>query len=175
LIRYREWYGVNDEPNVGLKLTVEQVADGILARERGDKVEYGVADPSCWKVDGGVSIAERFRTKKIMWRQADNSRINGWDEMRHRFIGEDDEPLIYVFDTCLDSIRTIPALQHDTNKPEDLDSDMEDHAADDWRYACMSRPRLQTKAKRKAPSSPEDIGWLLERTQKAQEVSKYRS
>jgi hypothetical protein len=48
--------------------------------------------------------------------------------------------MIACFSTCVDSIRTIPALQHDEAKPEDLNTDMEDHAADDWRYACMSRP-----------------------------------
>jgi hypothetical protein len=53
---------------------------------------------------------------------------------------EDGNPMIVCFDTCLDSIRTIPALQHDTDRPEDLDTEAEDHAADEWRYACMSRP-----------------------------------
>jgi hypothetical protein len=31
-------------------------------------------------------------------------------------------------------------LQHDPEKAEDLDTKAEDHAADEWRYACMSRP-----------------------------------
>jgi hypothetical protein len=31
-------------------------------------------------------------------------------------------------------------MQHDTNRPEDLDTDAEDHAVDDVRYACLSRP-----------------------------------
>jgi hypothetical protein len=29
---------------------------------------------------------------------------------------------------------------HDDVKPEDVDTDGEDHAADQCRYACMSRP-----------------------------------
>jgi hypothetical protein len=32
------------------------------------------------------------------------------------------------------------ALQHDEKDQEDLDTDGEDHAADEIRYACMSRP-----------------------------------
>lgn len=174
LIRYREWYGMGDEPNVGLKMTVEQLADGILSRERGDKIEYGVADPSIWKVDGGISIAERFRKKNILWRKADNSRINGWDELRHRLIGEDDAPLIYFFNTCHDSIRTLPALQHDENKPEDVNSDMEDHAPDDIRYGCMSRPRLKEVIEKKQTADVNSIEWLLERTNKKVEKSIYR-
>ena len=51
--------------------------------------------------------------------------------------------MIVAFSTCTDSIRTIPVLQHDPDKPEDLDTTAEDHAADDWRYACMSRPWIR--------------------------------
>lgn len=52
--------------------------------------------------------------------------------------------MLFVFDTCLDWFRTMPTLQHDKNQPEDLNSDMEDHAADETRYACMSRPWTPT-------------------------------
>ena len=26
------------------------------------------------------------------------------------------------------------------SRPEDLDTELEDHVADEWRYLCMSRP-----------------------------------
>ncbi len=172
LVRYREWYGAKDA-NVGLKLTAEEVADGILKREKMETITYGVADPSCWKVDGGASIAERLIKKEVKFRRADNSRINGWDQMRQRFIG-DDLPMIYVFNSCLDSIRTIPLLQHDENKPEDLDSDMEDHAADDWRYACMSRPYSRSVKARKAKIEEGTIAWVYAKTDQPKEKSKYR-
>jgi hypothetical protein len=142
IVRYKEWYGAS-EPNVGLKLSAESVAEGIVKRSVGEKFSYSVADPSCWKVDGGPSIAERMQKVGVLFRHADNQRINGWDAMRQRFVGEDDMPMIYCFDTCIDSIRTIPLMQHDENHPEDIDTEMEDHAADDWRYACMSRPWLR--------------------------------
>lgn len=141
LVRYREWYG-SKSPNVGLKMTAEQVGGGIKKRSD-EKITYYVADPAIFSEDGGPSIAERMR---IPWRPADNKRvagrgqIGGWDQMRERMIGEDERPMLYCFSTCADSIRTIPVLQHDSNKPEDLDTDGEDHAADEWRYACMSRP-----------------------------------
>ncbi len=138
MVRYREWYGASG-PNEGLKMTVEQVADGIKARETDDKVDYRVSDPACWKQDGGPSIAERMLSRGVAFRKADNSRISGWDQMRDRLLG-DDEPMLYVFNTCTDFIRTVPALQHDADKPEDVDSDGEDHIGDEARYACMSRP-----------------------------------
>jgi len=37
-------------------------------------------------------------------------------------------------------IRTVPVLQHDQSRVEDLDTEAEDPAADETRYACMSRP-----------------------------------
>jgi hypothetical protein len=182
LVRYREDYGAS-APGKGLKLTAEQVADRIIARERKDaKLSYGVLDPSAFKEDGGPSIAERINSRLIhaglaAFREADNARVSrtvsrdrggpmgGWDQLRGRMIGtaKTDEhglinwasgrPAIYCFATCTDSIRTIPTLQHDPHRAEDLDTNSEDHAADDWRYAAMSRPWLKTKM---APEEPKD-------------------
>ena len=60
---------------------------------------------------------------------------------RWRLRGEDDgDPMMFFFDHCKDVIRTLPMMQHDENRPEDLDTEGEDHAVDDIRYACMSRP-----------------------------------
>lgn len=161
LIVYREWYGVKMrrdgtiQANVGLKLVAEQVADGILAREpRGERIDYGVLDPSAFAVDGGISIAERMARHtagKLMFRRADNRRsgsygsLSGWDQVRSRLIGEENErgervPMLYVFATCNHLIRTLPMMQHDPDKPEDLQSDSEDHACDALRYGLMSRP-----------------------------------
>ena len=60
--------------------------------------------------------------------------------------------MLYFFSTCVDSIRTIPMLQHDKNKAEDLDTEAEDHAADSVRYACMSRPYTRAH-----PSEPKPV------------------
>jgi hypothetical protein len=156
IVRYREWYGcVPGKPNTGLKLTAEQVGAGIAERET-EKVVGGVLDPAAFAEDGGPSIASRITVgsgaKKVMFRPADNKRVSqrgamgGWDMMRQRLIGTDEAPMIFCFSTCKDSIRTIPMLQHDQARPEDLDSNLEDHAADEWRYACMSRPWVRDKA-----------------------------
>ena len=162
MVRYREWYGMQPgKPNEGLKLTAENVAAGIderTPREDRDLIKYTVADPSMFSEDGGPSLAERImmtkgpdgKTLGIVLRPADNARVSrgrghlgGWDMMRQRFIGEDDSSMIVCFNTCKDSIRTIPTIQHDPDHAEDLDTDSEDHAADEWRYACMSRPWIK--------------------------------
>lgn len=147
LVRYREWYGSTGKPNEGLKLTAEQVADGIKAREAADECAYGVADPSIFREDGGPSIGERMARLKVFWRPADNARVpkagamGGWDQMRARIKGGE-HPMLFVFDTCRDFLRTVPVLQHDPHRPEDLDTEGEDHIADEARYACMSRPLI---------------------------------
>lgn len=151
IIRYREWYGMKEgKPNVGVKMTAGEVATGIAAKESGEKIQYGVLDPAAWASDGGPSIAERMIGKGVSWRKADNKRVSqkgalgGWDQLRARLKGDGDgRPMIYFFSTCRDTIRTLPVLQHDPDKPEDLDTDAEDHAADEVRYACMSRPYIK--------------------------------
>lgn len=169
IIRYREWYGKVGAKltaeQVGSGIVEREKED------RG-KLSYGVLDPSAFKEDGGPSIAERindklFEAKLAGFTPADNARVTrqtgdsksgpmgGWDQMRARIIGsakrlEDGtvnwstgRPMIYCFSTCKDSIRTIPVLQHDPHRAEDLDTSSEDHAADDWRYGCVSRPWIK--------------------------------
>lgn len=142
MVKYREWYGSNGQPNVGLKLDAEVVAEGIKEREKGEFIKYGVADPSIFVRDGGPSIGERMLMKGVMFKPGDRKRIVGWDMMRKRLAGEHGQPFLYFLECCQDSIRTIPALPHDENKPEDVDTESEDHAGDETRYACMSRPWL---------------------------------
>lgn len=158
LVRYREWYGAS-APNVGLKLTAEQVARGIKEKEAGETVTYGVLDPAAFAVDGGPSIAQMMAREGIIFRPADNKRVSqkgalsGWDQMRARLRGgPDGRPMLYVFDTCKDFIRTVPVLQHDPDRPEDLDTDAEDHVADEARYACMSRPYIPRKTEEQRPT-----------------------
>jgi Terminase large subunit, T4likevirus-type, N-terminal len=150
MVRYREWYG-SAGINEGMKMTAEEVGAGIVTRERGESLRYGVLDPGCFREDGGPSIAERINRVLLGARlkpfhAADNSRVpqrgsmGGWDQMRARLVGSDGLPMIYCFAACEASIRTIPALQHDPARPEDVNTESEDHAADEWRYACMSRP-----------------------------------
>ena len=58
--------------------------------------------------------------------------------------GLDKPAKLVYFNTCFDSIRTIPSLIHSETKPEDVDSDGEDHAADTTRYLLMSLHERQT-------------------------------
>ena len=136
LVRYREWYGAAGPNHAGLRLEAEAVAAGILAREAGDKIVYGVADPSIFREDGGPSIGERMRRA---------GALSGWDQMRARIAGTSERPMLYVFAACRDFIRTVPTLPHDPARAEDLDTAAEDHVADEARYACLSRPLIAAR------------------------------
>lgn len=156
LVRYREWYGTGPKVNSGLRLTGSQVAKGILEREgKGEHVSYGVIDPSAFRVDNGPSVAESMSRHRVYFRRGDNQRVPGWDQVRDRLVGNpDDGPMMYFFDTCRHTIRTFPALPHDTTNPEDVDTDSEDHVGDDIRYACMSRPYHRRKPEPKDRPKP---------------------
>lgn len=162
MVRYREWYGAKSA-NVGIRRDAEDVGAEIL-RKTTEKVSIGVLDPSMFSTDSGPSLAERLmlgatgKKKSLTFRRGDNKRVGirgamgGWDQMRGRMSG--DRPMIYCFATCIDSIRTIPMLQHDKDRAEDLDTTAEDHAADEWRYACMSRPYTRPKPGEPKPVFP---------------------
>lgn len=158
LVRYRELYTAQ-APNVGMRLDVEALGALIRSKEQPDEeIRYSVADPAMGANNGGPSQLERLARMGLPFRPADNSRVGkngamgGWDQMRARLRGEaEDRPMIACFDTCKDSIRTIPVLQHDPNRPEDVDTEAEDHAADEWRYACMSRPWVPKKVETPKP------------------------
>ncbi len=166
LIRYREWYGWNGQPNEGCRLVAEEVGAGIAEREQGDTAVsngHSVMDPAAFDNSGGPSIVERIYNgsgKRVGFRRADNKRvaklgaIGGWDQVRSRLKGEEGRPMMYFFDTCTHAIRTLPALQHDEARPEDVDTEGEDHAPDEIRYACMSRPYLPANQPKREPQFP---------------------
>lgn len=149
IFRYREWYGASGV-NKGLGSTADTVSREIIKMEKGDRIRYAVADPAIFIRNGGPSIAESMA--QCRWRRADNKRLPGWEAMRQRISGQptivEDEgqlhtvnvPMMYIADECEDFWRTVPTLQHSDKDPEDLDTDGEDHVADEVRYACMSRP-----------------------------------
>jgi hypothetical protein len=170
MVQYREWYGMAPgQPNVGLRMTAEEVADGIRQREIGETIKYGVADPTIFSEDGGPSINERMGRGGVYWNPADNARVardgdvGGWDQVRARLKGEDGKPALVVFSTCTEFIRTFPALQHDPDRPEDVDTEGEDHCGDSARYACMSRPYMLTASQRPAAKRRDDYGFNTDR------------
>ena len=141
-----QFYGTNGMPNEGLKWEPDQQFAEIARIERehpylkGRDIT-GVADPSIWDTSRGESIQEAAVRHGIYYTPGDNKRIPGWMQCHYRLaFDENGYPNMYVFNTCKAFIRTIPLLQFSESRPEDLDTEQEDHCADSWRYFCMSRP-----------------------------------
>ena len=155
MVKYREWYG-SQGPNKGLKMTADLVAEGIVRREReaNDRIRYGVGDPSIFIRDGGPSIGETMAIHGCTWRRADNKRKAGAEMLRQRLVGERGRPMLYFLECCEDTIRTLPTLQHDDKDPEDVDTEGEDHAYDETRYAVMSRPWIPRPVAVAGPDLP---------------------
>lgn len=146
MYRIMELYGCTGEPNEGMRWTPDQQFKEIARIERehpwlkGREI-YGVADPSIWDASRGESINEAALRHGVLFTKGDNNRIAGWMQCHYRLqFDEQGYSRMYVFSNCKDFIRTIPLLIYDEHKVEDLDTDLEDHVADEWRYAAMSRP-----------------------------------
>lgn len=144
--RILELYGCTGTANEGVHWSNKEQFDKIAEIERehpylkGKRIQ-GVADPSIWDGSHGISAAEEAEKHSLWFEKGVNDRIAGWMQVHERLrFDENGKAMIYFFDTCKDSIRTIPLMMYDEHKPEDLDSDLEDHACDEIRYFCMMRP-----------------------------------
>ena len=141
-----EFYGCTKTPNEGLKWTPGKVFSEMRKIElehrwlRGKNI-IGVADPAIWNAEYGESIAETASKHGIYFGKGDHERLAGWMQMHYRLaFDENGYPMMYIFKNCKGTIRTLPLLMYDEHKPEDIDTDGEDHIADAIRYLCMSRP-----------------------------------
>ena len=157
LYLYREWYGCKPkQANVGLELTPTQIADGIIEREeyeiRNNIRILRVADPAIFDKSRGDSVADQMapgymgRHHGVLFSKGDHARIPGLMQFHERLrFDENGKPKFQVFSTCKDFIRTVPTLPYSMKKPEDIDSDAEDHDYDMARYVFMDHPVAATK------------------------------
>lgn len=160
LFRINEWYGcVEGKPNEGLRMTAKAVAQGIQQREDKfgirNRVQAGPADSAIYAVTDEASIGQNMESEGVYWTLADKksgSRKNGWELMRDRLAAVtnpdySDKPGLYVFNTCRDWIRTVPPIPRDPKDPDDVDTDAEDHAADDTRYQVLAADHVVHRVK----------------------------
>ena len=159
MIRVGEWYGCTKKPNEGIRMTNIQLGRGIKKRETQlkrdldiSKILKGPADASIFGDESDAeSIASKIsksyynkNTKAKIFvpsNKSSGTRIIGWQLMRDRLeavVNNDIETSqMYVFNTNRDFIRTIREQQRDDKNPDDIDTDGEDHIADETRYMCL--------------------------------------
>lgn len=141
-----ELYGCTETPNEGVRWSASQQFDKVVEIERehpwlkGKRIQ-GVADPSIWDGSKGISVSEEAEKHRLWFEKGVNDRIAGWMQVHERLkFDENGYAMLYIFENCKHTIRTLPLMMYDEHKPEDLDTDLEDHIADMIRYICMARP-----------------------------------
>jgi hypothetical protein len=152
VVVYRELDGVGLTPTEQAQLILEQTSD----EEEGDGRPVPTAlDPSCWtappdqppprKMRGEVGIRREAPPRgSIAWtytraglgvRRADNRRVEGATAVADRLKPRTDGTVrLVIYSTCTDLIRTLPALQRDPKRVEDVKKSDIDHWYDALRY-----------------------------------------
>jgi hypothetical protein len=165
VFRIDEWYGTTGAPNEGCRMLAVEIARGIKQREKdhghgryewrgvmvGRGVEPGPADSSIFAAENGVCIAADMAKAGVTWLASDKSpgsRKNGLERVRKMLKAalepKPEDSCLYVFDTCVHWIRTVPTLPRDPRNLEDVDTKAEDHAYDETRYRLMHPRRYAT-------------------------------
>ena len=171
LFRIAEWYGCSPrEPNVGLHMLATDVALGILTREKAMiesglvpiRVWPGPADSAIAASDNGPSVEKDMLSKGVAWLMADKapgSRVQGWGQLRKLIAGAlpptdpQGNPTgapreargMFFFRTCRDSVQLLPVLPRDDKNLDDVDTDSEDHIADEIRYRARGERKGVTQ------------------------------
>lgn len=136
--------------NGGEGLIVSQAAERIKALIANDKIRAIFAPPDLWsrQKDSGKSIARLFFENGVPLTRVSSSRVNGWMELKEWlsvYTGEDGNPTanLKVFDRCVNLIRTMSALQCDSQNPSDCAASPHEltHAPDALRYFISGQPR----------------------------------
>ena len=146
---FKEMYAEEAGYQAGLKLKMYPVMRYIAADEemwfqtgigptkaeefqRGLNRALGPMAPSLIKAThgrgsraAGLELMHRY----LAWKQAEDGTVPPWWAPKLRFT-----------ERCKYAISTISALPYDPNKPEDVDTDSEDHSYDACRYFLATRP-----------------------------------
>jgi hypothetical protein len=149
---YREVDATGLTPRQQAELLLDSEAPGERANGRPLPTAL---DPSCWTpppdkplprtgkqpvLQGppAGSIADSYWRAGLKVKKADNRRIDGAvliDELLT--IREDGRPRLYIYSTCPNLIKTLPKLQRDPKRPEDVVGKDIDHWYDALRYLLM--------------------------------------
>lgn len=159
LIRIHEWYGCKEPgTNEGLKLSAKDIANGIKQREKamldgGWVTKLPVPGPADNQIRAVVrsdidTIEQEMAKAGVRWKGSDKSpgsRINGLELLRSRMkeAGKDrpEEPCIWFMEHCRAAVSLLPTLPRDEKKPDDVDTNAEDHVYDEVRYRVLASKR----------------------------------
>ena len=110
-----------------------------------------------------MSIERDMRTAGVTWEKAEKgpgSRVLGWQAIRELLghavplrVGEPREnPGLFVCRRCVQFQETFPVLSRDDRKPDDVDTEAEDHIGDEVRYRVLRKDLSIKRLTKNAPS-----------------------
>jgi hypothetical protein len=144
----RLWLPQRHAAAIKAMLARHKIGDRKL--ELGDLKRFVAGADVFSRQSDGTTIAAQYAKHGITLRCANTDRINGWAEVLTRF-GEPDAgiaPTLFIHKRCGRLIETLPTLQHDPNRPEDVlkvDADEDgvggDDCADCLRYLVATKSR----------------------------------
>lgn len=148
------WYAVNPEGRIYVyretyerERKASEVALDNVRLSKAEGIHYCATSPDAWNKTGGDDLHGECKAETMIslgWPvlRADNDRKNGWDRVREYLAdAADGIPMLQIFSTCSNLIRTLPGLVYDDKRVEDVSDECEDHAPESLRYGLMSRPR----------------------------------
>ncbi len=142
LMRIGEDYGcVKGMEDTGVKLDALTVAKRLVPTLNALGITRVYADPAVWQKHGhGMSIAALFEKAGINLTPGRRDRKASLAVVHTMLqtVLDDGFPMLRIFRSCKDWIRTVPSLVGSKLDIEDVDTHGEDHIYDDMRYAVTS-------------------------------------
>lgn len=143
---YRETYAT--------RKTAREQAYEVRLASSGEKYRFSVGDPAMWATqrEGETfkSVADQYGEMGVQLAPASNNRLAGKERVHDVLTwAAEAPPVLQVFRTCSNLIRTLPMLPVDPHKPEDVDTLAEDHSYDSARYGLQAAHWLGAAKKRK--------------------------
>lgn len=137
------------KPNIIISEAAKLIA--LRRRQLGIvKCDEYLAPSDMWarRQETGMSVADIFRTNGILLHKTSRDRIDGWAATKEWLHPYKDEQGImtarlHIHESCVNLIRTLPALQYDPNRPSDAATKPHEltHMPDALRSFCVYRSR----------------------------------
>jgi phage terminase large subunit len=150
----RLWLPQRHAAAIKAMLARHKIGDRKL--ELGDLKRFVAGADVFSRQSDGTTVAAQYARQGITLRPANTDRLNGWAEVLTRFgdVEANIRPTLFVHQRCGRLIETLPTLQHDPNRPEDVlkvDADEDgvggDDCADCLRYLVATKSRTISERK----------------------------
>ncbi len=129
-------------------LIVSEAAEAVKKLADGRQITAYLAPPDLWNArqETGRSVADIFAEHGVYLTKTGNDRVDGWMAVKEWLkprVCEDgiERPRLRFFSSCRNIIRTLPLLQYDEKRPNDVRNEPHEltHAPDALRGFCVYR------------------------------------